>query len=243
MNFHCLTKIVWLVLLSLVPFSNSIAQQYGQNINYYAFDTNGPMGECLFPINDKGEDEIKKVIEYPGKSAKEISEKVQQWMYEITDKYNLKIENNDRFCGTDLVAFRGTVKLGLSVLSVSYGFAHIGNFARYASEIKFSCRVEIKDGKCRCIFNKFMTDRRTIRGEGKSNGPENRLHWQRMNSLIAERDDIIDGKTNLSKSKQEEVDALNEQIRFEEETYKLEYKTFCDMLDALKNVFVDKYDF
>lgn len=222
---------------------NSFGQEYGQNIAYSAFDTNGPMGKCLFPVNEKGEDEIKEVINFPGKSAKEISEKVQQWMYEITDKYNLKINGNDRFCGTDLVAFRGTVRLGLNVLSVNYGFVHIGDFARYASEIKFSCRVEIKDNKCRCIFNKFLTDRRTIRGEGKSNGPENMLHWQRVNSLTKERDEIIDGKTNLSKSKQEEVDIYNEQIRFEEETYKLEYKTFCDMLDSLKNIYNNKYDF
>lgn len=242
MKFHCLTKIVWIVLLSLIPFSNAVAQQYGQNLKYYAFDTNGPMGKCLFPINDKGEDEIKEVIEYPGMSAKQISEKVQQWMYEITDKYDLKIENNDRFCGTDLVAFRSTVRLGLSVSSVNYVFAHIGDFARYASEIKFSCRVEIKDGKCRCIFYKFMTDRRTIRGEGKSNGPENRLHWQRVNSLVKELNDIVAG-TEHSRKKKQEADILKEQIRLEEETYKLEYKTFCDMLDALKNVFVDKYDF
>lgn len=58
MKFHCLTNIVWIVLLSLIPFSNAVAQQYGQNLKYYAFDTNGPMGKCLFPINDKGEDEI-----------------------------------------------------------------------------------------------------------------------------------------------------------------------------------------
>lgn len=88
-----------------------------------------------------------------------------------------------------------------------------------------------------------MTDRRTIRGEGKSNGPENRLHWQRVNSLVKERDEILVGTVKLSKRKQEEIDTLNEQIRLEEETYKLEYKTFCDMLDALKNVFVDKNDF
>lgn len=238
-----LRKFAFVIILSFVSSLGSLAQQYGQNINFYAFDTNGPMGTCLFPINDKGEDEIKEVIEFPGKSAKEISEKVQQWMYEITDKYDLKIENNDRFCGKDLVAFRGTVKLGLSVLNVDYGFAHIGDFARYASEIKFSCRVEIKDGKCRCIFSKFMTDRRTIRGEGKSNGPENRLHWQRVNSLVKERDEILVGTVKLTKRKQEEIDTLNEQIRLEEETYKLEYKTFCDMLDALKNVFVDKNDF
>ncbi len=219
----------------------SFGQEYGQNIAFSAFDTNGPMGECLFPINEKGEDEIKVVIDFPGKSAKEISEKVQQWMYEMTDKYNLKIE--DKYCGTDLVAFRGNVKMGLNVLSVTYGFAHIGDFARYASEIKFSCRVEIKDNKCRCIFNKFLTDRRTLRGDSKSNGPENMLHWQRVNSLTKERDDVIDGKTTLSKSKQEEVDAYNQQLRIEEETYKLEYKTFCDMVNSLKSIFDDKYDF
>ncbi len=213
-------------------------------MQYYAFDTNGPMGQCLFPINEKGEDEIKEVIVFPGKTANEISEQVQKWAYEITDKYNLKIDDGkDRYMGTDLVAFRGEVKLGLSVLSVDYGWAHIGDFARYASEIKFRCRVEIKDGKCRCIFNHFMTDRRTIRGEAKSNGPENRLHWQRVNSLTKERDEVIGGKTKLSKSKQEEVDAYNEQIRFEEATYQLEYKVFADMLTDLKGIFTGNYDF
>ena len=131
--------------------------------------------------------------------------------------------------GVDLVAFRGSVKLGLSVLSIDYAFAHIGDFARYASEIKFCCRVEIKDGKCRCIFNNFMTDRRTIPGEGKSNGPENRLHWQRVNSI--------------PKRKQAEVDAYNEQIRLEEETYQLEYNVFANMINDLKGIFTNSYDF
>lgn len=100
------------------------------------------MGKCLFPINEKGEDEIKEVILFPGKTADEISEQVKKWAYEIKDTYNLKIDDKDRYMGVDLVAFRGSVKLGLSVLSIDYAFAHIGDFARYASEIKFCCRVE-----------------------------------------------------------------------------------------------------
>lgn len=236
-------KTLLLLLLIMSPLC-SYGQQSGQNLQYYAFDTNGPMGKCLFPINENGEDEIKEVIEFPNKTADEISEQVKKWAYEITDKYNLKINNDkDRYMGSDLVAFRGEVKLGLSTLSVDYGWVHIGDFARYASEIKFSCNVYIKDGKCQCIFNKFMTDRRTIRGEGKSNGPENRLHWQRVNSLTKERDKLIGGKTKLSKSKQEEVDAYNEQIRFEEATYQLEYNVFANMLNDLKGIFTKGYDF
>lgn len=228
--------------LFVCPFIG-FGQQYGQNLQFTAFDTNGPMGECLFPINEKGEDEIKEVILFPGKTAEEISEQVQKWVYEITDRYHLRIDDKDRYMGTDLVAFRGNVKLGLSVLSIDNAFAHIGDIARYASEIKFCCRVEIKNEKCRCIFNNFWTDRRTIRGEGKSNGPENRLHWQRVNSLTKERDALIGGKVKLSKKTQEEVDAYNEQIRFEEETYRMEYNVFSNMLNDLKGIFIDNYDF
>ena len=231
--------------IAAMAFSQAQAngQNYGQNLKFTAFDTNGPMGDCLFPMNENGEAEIKEVVVFDGKTAEEISEKAQKWAYEVTDKYGLEIEDKDRYMGTDLVAFRGSVKVGLSVLSVSAGWAHIGDFSRCASEIEFRCRVEIKDGRCRVIFTDFWTDRRTIHGEGKSNGPENLLHWQRVNSLTKERDELIGGKTNLSKSKQDEVDAYNEQIRFENETYKLEYGVFCNMLDDLKNIFTVQYDF
>lgn len=236
-------RFIFAFLLITMISCRCFGQHYGQNLNFTAFDTNGPMGKCLFPINEKGEDEIKEVILFQGKTADEISEQVKKWAYEIKDTYNLKIDDKDRYMGVDLVAFRGSVKLGLSVLSIDYAFAHIGDFARYASEIKFCCRVEIKDGKCRCIFNNFMTDRRTIPGEGKSNGPENRLHWQRVNSLVKERDELIGGKVVIPKRKQAEVDAYNEQIRLEEETYQLEYNVFANMINDLKGIFTNSYDF
>ena len=82
--------------LFVCPFIG-FGQQYGQNLQFTAFDTNGPMGECLFPINEKGEDEIKEVILFPGKTAEEISEQVQKWAYEITDRYHLRIDDKDRY--------------------------------------------------------------------------------------------------------------------------------------------------
>ena len=69
------------------------------------------------------------------------------------------------------------------------------------------------------------------------------MHWQRVNSLTKERDALIGGKVKLSKKTQEEVDAYNEEIRFEEETYRMEYNVFSNMLNDLKGIFIDNYDF
>lgn len=81
-----------LVFLPITMIScRCFGQHYGQNLNFSAFDTNGPMGKCLFPINENGEDEIKEVILFPGRTPDEISERIKKWAYEIKDNYNLKI--------------------------------------------------------------------------------------------------------------------------------------------------------
>lgn len=209
-NKTILSLLVGIMLISLPQMCP--AQGRG-NLNYTAFDTNGPKGECLFPEDEYGNAIMTGVVECPGFTKEQLNECVQKWLHITADKNEMSI--SDVFCCPSLVMFSAKVPIGTNILKLGF----IYTLARYESEVSFSCSVEIKDGKFRYTLHKFWTDRRTIRGEGKSNGPSNLLHWQRVNSL----------------TKEDKLD----QVKREEETYNAEFATIQSIIEDLKNCTVE----
>ena len=200
-------------LLSILIVSAGVS---AQNSAYWPFDTNGPVGECLFPENEKGEAEMSGVVECDGKDAAAILAGIEEYVRMLDSDNQADIDD------IRLYQNRLTFKVDLNV--------------RHYSEIEFACTVLAKDGKFKYTLSGFNTERQTIRGEAISEGPSNKLHWQRVNSLTKERNVYAQHHRNFE-MKQKYI-AYNNQIALEEQLYQDEYQSVLDFIDGLSKVFV-----
>lgn len=196
----------YVILFVLCLFSQPI---FSRNLKHVAFDTNGEVGECLFPENEDGEIIFSEIINCKY-GADTIFGYANEWIYDMKHKYNLDI--NDRLDGITKIAFEVEMPIGKDIVDID----DLVIFERHKSQVTFRCVIEIKDNKYRYTLCDFYTNRRNIRGDGKSEGPSNLLHWQRVNSLTKE------------KAKQEQIDS-------EIEMYKAEYNGVCAFIEGLRN--------
>ncbi len=191
-----------------------------QNLMNYAFDTNGPVGECLFP-------EEYRVVVKTNVSADTIMGLAKEFMYSISKKYKANVSNE----------MEGITKLGCDLeLKVGKKYISIGNVGTWekaASTISFNLLIEIKDKKYRYILSNFITDRYRIPGDGKDKGPSNMIHWQRVNSLTKEMN-------HARKSKKQQY---QEMIDFENALYQGEYNAVQDVISGLESFTIIKDDF
>lgn len=110
------------------------------------------------------------------------------------------------------------------------------SFTRDASKITFMVKIQVREGKFKYSLSDFWTSRRMIHGEGKNNGPSNRIHWQRVNSLTKERDAYAKKHNPNSRSTQEELYDYNAQIQYEHNQYQMEYNAVMDFITGLKSI-------
>ena len=66
-----------------------------------------------------------------------------------------------------------------------------------------------------------------IRGEAKSEGPSNLIHWQRLNSLKKERAET---------KKKSEIEEYDHQIAFEEASYQAEYDAVQMVIKGIREL-------
>ena len=196
-----------------------------QNINYRAFDTNGPLGECLFPQDENGNIAFSEIIPCTY-SADTIMGLAKEYMYDIGKRYNAdcKIELN----GLTKIACKVKLPIGKEY----FPLGSIYTFERSHSEISFDMVIEVKEGKYRYTLDNFFTQRRRIPGEGKSDGQSNIIHWQRVNSL----------KKEMPK-KGSKRDEYLRMIEDEKATYQAEYNAIQNVLSGLREFTVIKDDF
>lgn len=214
------------VLLFFACIVVSSFAQVWQPVNQYnAFDTNGPVGECLFPEDDQ----LREVVEC-GKSIHEISEAVQSTLNLLNIDSQKRIKVNHLNVSSSLITFDVQLFLGSNQVAIPF----VGAINKQYSEVKFQGKIEIKEGKYRITLYQFLTDRATIRGEAKSNGKSNVIHWQRINSLQKEIKEIVGNRKKLSSRKQEQVDEKERIIAIEKQIYIEEYKAVTDFMEALK---------
>lgn len=199
---------------------------FGQQISFTAFDTNGHMGECLFEENENGEIIYSGVVETPF-PADTVLGLAREYLYTIEKKYNAKI--SDRFEGVTKVACDVELPVGVKFINASWA----GIIAKAAATVKFNLVIDIRPGKYRYTLTKFITDRWRIPGEGKDNGPSNRIHWQRVNSLQKE----------LDHAKKKDKEEFVQMIEKEQVSYEAEYKTVLDFIEGLKTFAIISDDF
>lgn len=187
------------------------------NSNFIAFDTNGPMGECLFPQDNQWQE----VVEC-NKTKEELLQGLSSILFDLKNAQDIKCEVNDE----NIVGTLFTCKMKLRMGDVAIEVPFVGEVHKPFSEVRFDCKVEIKDNKYRITFSNFYTDRLTLRGEAKSEGPSNVLHWQRVNSLTKERAD----------TRKKDIAEYDENIAREKYYYQAEWETVCKVMSILKTI-------
>ena len=208
----------------------SLIEVDAQNLMHVAFDTNGPIGECLFPQDSIGEIVFSDIVEC-GYSADTIMGLAKECVYDISKKYDAKTTNVLE--GITKVACDIELKVGKNYISVNAGGINIGAWERAASTVKFNIKIDIRNGKYKYTLSNFYTDRRRIPGEGKDQGPSNMIHWQRVNSLVKERE----------RAKSSEQVRFDEMIDFEKKLYEAEYKSVLDVIKMIKSFCLINDDF
>ena len=208
-----LVILVFLVILPIVGF--------GQSSHDAKFNTNGPMGDVLFPENEEGDVVISEVV-LASFRADTLKALAMQFIDEMdrTDEVNVsKIDE-----GLTKISANVEVMEGTRYVAIPYGPA----IKKARSVVDFTMVIDFRDGKYRFTLSNFNTDRWRIRGDGKDQGPSNRIHWQRVNSIK---------KEFIWKSTREEM------IAEEEDAYAEEYKAAMAFVDKLKAFAVISDDF
>ena len=204
-------KVFILWVLSL--FTISAKSQYMKDVS---FDTNGPVGECLFP-------EKYQAVINTDVSADTIMGLAKEFLYSISKKYKANTYNEME--GITKVACDLELKVGKKhFILEGPPIPSTITWDKAPSTISFSLLIEIRNKKYRYTLSNFFTDRYRIPGEGKDKGPSNLIHWQRVNSLTKEMP--------RKGSKREEYENL---ISFEKEMYQAEYNAVQDVIKGLEN--------
>lgn len=203
-------KLLLLVILSLLSqFS------FCQNANDAMFDTNGPMGDILFPENEKGDVVISEIVDAPFNS--DTLKALAMEFLNLTDQSKsiniFKIHE-----GITKITAHVDIKVGTRLWENPAPFAPPIEKAK--STVDFSLLLEFRDGKYKFTLSNFNTDRWRIKGDGKDQGPSNRIHWQRINSI---NKDFKKAKTR------------NEMIEAEQIAYQDEYQAVLNFVDQLKS--------
>ena len=185
------------------------------------FDTNGPVGECLFNQDEDGN------IVYTGivKStygADTLIGLAEEFIYKV-DKEIGRSKISNKFTGMTFVACDMEIDVGTRKFDLDIPLTWTVSWQKAASTIKFHLVIDARDGKYRYTLSDFITDRGRIPGEAKDTGPSNLLHWQRLNSLNKQLD--------RSRDKEE----IEKMIENEKVTYQLEYETIQYLIKKLEN--------
>lgn len=195
---------------------------FSQNLLNTAFDTNGPVGDLLFPQDEKGDIVYSEVIDAPF-SADTIFGLSREFLYKIEKEGIGKVSH--RFDGTTMVACDIELPVGTDTLSVGvWNHGNIGVWLKAASTVNFNLVIDIRPGKYRYTLTHFITDRWRIPGDGKDKGPSNLIHWQRVNSLSKE----------MAKAKEKDKSEIEAMIEKEKMSYKLEHEAVLSFIEKMR---------
>ena len=179
--------------------------------NFQVTDTNGPMGECLFPTNSDGQIIFQGVIKVPCSKA-ELKEYAIRFFKELgkNPAINVKTIQTEYESRYDFDVILSSGKVGQEYYYVKWH--------RDRSRIRCHVALEFKEGRYRYTVNPYETNRLNIRGEAKCDGTPNEIHWQRVNSLKKRK-------------------ASQDLIKNEIEAYESEYNAVINFVNLLANYY------
>lgn len=200
--------------------------------NNMAFDTNGPIGECLFPMDENGETVYKEVVQCQF-SRDTLSNILIQFLQDEDEKDNISVSWVSKNIANSNLSCDVEINCGKEFVELPY----VGKVERHSSQINFKVLIEVKDGRFRYTLDHFHTNRRTIKGEAKSEGKPNIIHWQRLNSLSKEQAQM--------RPKSSKYSEWQDQIEKEKQSYIDEYaavqKFIKEMKANIDNAFKDDF--
>ena len=211
-------RFIALFLLTLLPML-----VFGQNAHDAEFDTNGPVGDVLFPEDEAGNVVITEVVtaSYQVDTLKGLAVEFLN-LEDQSDRVSVSNINT----GITKITAKVEMKVGSRMWENPAPFA--APIEKPRSVVEFSLIIDFRDGKYKYTLTNFQTDRWRIKGDGEDNGPSNRIHWQRVNSINK------DFKRKNTRA---------EMIAEEEEAYREEYEAVMAFVEKLKSFAVISEDF
>ena len=228
-KFNIMRKKLLVSLFLALPLA--VFSQVYFNTSFRSIDTNGPMGECLLPMNEENDVFFSDIVACGNMSIEDIMSALQNWL--AFQEMDVQLEVKDKYVGKNLLQFKGKLPIGKKFIGTPRVATFVElNWETSISDVEFICRIEVKEGKFRYTFKNFETDRWMIRGDGEGSGPSNQIHWQRVNSLTKERDKCSEkSKRYADKDKA---------IKMEWAAYEMEAETVNNMVAALRECCQEK---
>lgn len=223
-----------LFLLAII-FCN--AGIYAQNAVHFAFDTNGPMGECLFPQDARGQVSYTGIVEVSG-SASEIMDALLD--YVATQKVKIGFDFKEQAKSPKSIVFSIKCPVGKQLRSITVMGSPVYSALKDASEISFTCMLEVVDGKFRYTLRDFIIKRNMLSGEAKNDGSPNIIHWQRVNSLTKERDSFLAKHNPEKRFTREILYDYDSKIEFEHSLYVEENRKVNQFVKGFESLKINK---
>ncbi len=221
-------KYILILIISIFCYGPLAAQ----SPMFFARSANGDMPVMLFP-------EKNGVVKYSYTEETDIEPSEVLGMAEVAMN---TLSLNPHFKIEPVSAGNKTLnyKIEISNGSEPWGFDLLGSplfrVHRDASVVKLRCLVQVIKGKYSFILGDFETNRNTIRGEAKNDGSPNIIQWNRVNSLIRERNKAVSNAgSDWRKSRMSAYD-YNYRIAYECDLYAEEYNGLQLLIDNLTNV-------
>lgn len=231
-----------LILLSVLtmPFFNTLL---AQNTLHYAWSTNGDAKDKLFPETD-GKIIITNTINTDC-TPEEIISQTENYILGVQRKGHKTFENTGKT--TSRLVSDVEFSFGKQAWGMEFWGSPLFSLLKDATKVKFKLAIEAIPGKYRYILSDFETNRNTISGEAKNDGQSNTIHFQRVNSLLKERDAYAATHKN-DRETQEKLYDYNAQIDYENYLYANEfYMVDCfakglDKLNCQQDGFSDDFN-
>lgn len=239
MSFPKINKLLIATVLILF-YTTELSAQYkwiAVNALHIAYDANGPIGDCLFPMDDEGKITIQDVVKTDYSKDSTIVF-VTDFLEKEDDANGISVSIPSLSKLNDVITCDVEMNVGKELVEMPYA----GLMERHVSQISFNVKIEVKDGRFRYILSDFYTNRRTIHGEAKSEGPSNLIHWQRVNSLTNERDEYDYRHKRKSKRVKQNLKEWDDQIAKEIKSYEGEYDAVQSFISDLENCCVLKVE-
>jgi hypothetical protein len=220
-------KLLLLILYIFLSYNVLYSQENIQHRAFYKTDKE----KVLFPENENRNIILTDIVESPY-MADTIYRNIKDWVKE----YEIEFEGDvdDLLDITGKFKFRAEVPVGTEFFSTPVGY-----FPRSSSEIEFTICIEYKDYRFKYTLDNFYTKRRMIRGEAKSEGQSNMIHFQRINSLLNEKEAYRKEKETEWRTKK--IEEANEKLKEydmiienEKKQYKLEYQTVLKIIADMR---------
>ena len=238
-----------LIAITLIASSsNRLFAQYkwiAVNADHIAYDANGPIGDCLFPMDDEGNITLQEVVK-TDISKDSTTLFVTEFLKNKDNEDGISVSTPVITSANSNITCDVEMNVGKELFEVPYA----GMMERHVSQISFKVLIELKDGRFRYTLTDFYTNRRSIHGGAKSEGPSNLIHWQRVNSLTKERDeyeaDNIEDKNSRKQKKvqgfMDDMKEFNDQIAKEIKSYEDEFDAVQSFISGLKNCCISKVE-